>query len=53
VSEIRKVKLKEYDKDSFRHLPTTTCFKYLGTSIDQEGGCEKEIQRRIAKTWDR
>ena len=45
--------MKEYDQESLTELPTTTAFKYLGTTIDQEGGCGKEVTKRIAKAWDR
>ena len=46
------IKLKEYEKDTYTKLPQTTSFKYLGTTIHQEGGCRAEVERRIGRAWD-
>ena len=48
----RKIKLKNYDQHDHSELPETTAFKYLGTMIDQDGGCGAEITRRIGVDWD-
>ena len=49
----RKIKLKNYNQHDHSELPETTAFKYLGTMIDQDGGCGAEIARRIGVAWDR
>ena len=43
------IKLKEYNKETFTDLPQTTSFKYLGTTIHQEGECKAEVEKRIGK----
>ena len=47
------IRMKEYEGDGLTDLPSVTTFKYLGTTIDQEGGCEKEVAKRIEKAWNR
>jgi hypothetical protein len=47
------ISLKEYGKDTYTVLPQTTSFKYLGTTIHQNGGCRVEVEKRIGKAWDR
>ena len=47
------IRMKEYEGDGLTDLPSVTAFKYLGTTIDQEGGCEKEVAKRIEKAWNR
>ena len=42
--------MKEYDSEGTKDLPQVSKFKYLGTIIDQEGGCEKEVAKRIERT---
>ena len=49
----RKIKLKSHSHENLCELPETTTFKYLGTTIDQEGGCGAEVKRRIGVAWDR
>jgi hypothetical protein len=49
----RGVKLKSHDSEDLCELPVTTNFKYLGTLIDQDGGCGAEVVRRIKVAWDR
>jgi len=43
-----RIKMKRYDQEDYTELPTTNKFKYLGTVIDQDGGCEAEVTRRIS-----
>ena len=38
-----KIKLKNYNQHDHSELPETTAFKFLGTMIDQDGGCGAEI----------
>jgi len=45
--------MKRYDQEDYTELPTTNKFKYLGTVIDQAGGCEAEVTRRISAAWNR
>jgi hypothetical protein len=47
------IRLKLYDSNDNTGLPKTAAFKYLGTTIDQEGGCGMEIAKRIEKAWNR
>jgi hypothetical protein len=47
------IRLKEYGKDTYTKLPQTISFKYLGTTIHQDGGCRVEVEKRIGKAWDR
>ena len=49
----RKIKLKSHSQENLCELPETTSFKYLGATIDQEGGCGAEVRRRIGVAWDR
>ena len=37
----------------YANLPQSAAFKYLGTTIHQEGGCGKEVELRISKAWNR
>ena len=34
-------------------MPQCTAFKYLGTTIHQDGGCKTEVQLRISRAWDK
>ena len=34
-------------------MPKCSQFKYLGTTIHQEGGCRKEVELRISKAWNK
>ena len=45
--------MKKYDEEIQMELPTTSVFKYLGTTIDQEGGCAKEVSKKIENAWNR
>jgi len=47
------IKLKEYDSSDHATLPQKVTFKYLGTTIHQEGGCRTEAQVRIGRAWDK
>ena len=47
------IRLKEYDGPAHATLPQRTTFKYLGTTIHQEGGCKAEVQVRIGRAWDK
>lgn len=43
--------MKEYDNEGTSDLVQVSTFKYLGTRIDQEGRCEKEVAKRIKNAW--
>ena len=45
--------MKKYDRDGSTDLPQVTTFKYLGTTIDREGGCGTEIAKGIEMAWNR
>ena len=45
--------MKKYSSDEMETLPRCTQFKYLGTTIHQEGGCRKEVELRISKAWNK
>jgi len=47
------IKLRKYNSTECVSLPQTTSFKYLGTTIHQDGGCKKEVELRISKAWNR
>ena len=32
-------------------IPDVSQFKYLGSTIDREGGCEADVQKRIGNAW--
>ena len=49
----RKLRLKNYNQEDYAELPAVSHFKYLGTTIDREGGCGAEIVKRIGGAWDR
>ena len=36
--ETGNMELKEYNKDTYTELPQTTSFRYLGTTMQQDGG---------------
>jgi len=48
-----RIRMKRYGQEDYTELPTTNKFKYLGTVIDQDGGCEAEVTRRISAAWDK
>jgi len=48
-----RIRMKRYDQEDYTELPTTNKFNYLGTVIDQDGGCEAEVTRRLSAAWDR
>jgi len=50
---ITRIRMKRYNQEDYTELPTTNKFKYLGTVIDQDGGCVGEVTRRISAVWDR
>ena len=45
--------MRKYNSAEMEILPRRTQFKYLGTTIHQEGGCKKEIELRISKAWNK
>jgi hypothetical protein len=45
------IRMKEYNSSVYADLPKCTSFKYLGTTIHQEGGCHTEVELRISKAW--
>ena len=45
--------LKKYDSEERVPLLNCSQFKYLGTTIHQEGGCRKEVELRISKAWNK
>lgn len=47
------IRLMEYDGSAYADLPQCTAFKYLGTTIHQDGGCKTEVQLRISRAWDK
>ena len=51
--ETGNIKLKEYDGNGSANLPQCPAFKYLGTTIHQEGGCKAEVELRIGKAWNK
>ena len=53
AGNLQKIVMKEYDGDGSTDLPQVSTFKYLGTTIDREGGCGTEIAKRIEKAWNR
>ncbi|KAK7168265.1 hypothetical protein R3I94_002347 [Phoxinus phoxinus] len=42
------IRLREYDSTAHANLPQHTAFKYLGTTIHQDGGCRKERVLSVA-----
>ena len=50
---MERINMEKYGGGDKTELPTTKAFKYLGTTIDQEGGCGMEISKRIEKAWNR
>ena len=53
AGEDGNILMKNYNSDEMETLPRCTQFKYLGTTIHQEGGCRKEVQLRISKAWNK
>ena len=47
-----KIRMK-YDEETQTELRTTSAFKYLGKTINQEGRCAKEASKRIENAWNR
>ena len=47
------IKLREYGSNDYATLPKCSSFKYLGTTIHQEGGCQTEVTLRIGKAWNK
>jgi exonuclease III len=47
------IRMKKYKSEELEALPRCTQFKYLGTTIHQEGGCRKEVELRISKAWNK
>ena len=53
AGEDGNILMKKYCSDEMETLPRCTQFKYLGTTIHQEGGCRKEVELRISKAWNK
>lgn len=53
IGEDDYIRMKKYNSDETEVLPRCTQFKYLGTTIHQEGGCRKEVELRISKAWNK
>ena len=53
AGEDGNILMKKYSSDEMETLPRCTQFKYLGTTIHQEGGCRKEVELRILKAWNK
>ena len=51
--EKKNTGLKEYCSSKYAELPQCTSFKYLGTTLHQNESCEKEVEPRISKAWNR
>ena len=45
--------MKKYGSQETESLPKCSQFKYLGTTIHQDGGCRKEVELRISKAWNK
>jgi len=45
------IRMKQYGLEERTELPKCSSFKYLGTTLQQEGGCSKEVEVRISKAW--
>jgi len=45
--------MRKYDSAEWEPLPKCTQYKYLGTTIQQDGGCRMEIETRISKAWNK
>ena len=43
----KNIKLKEYNSTKY------TSYKYFDTNLHQNGGCEKEVDLRISKAWNK
>ena len=43
----KNIKLKEYNRTK------CTSYKYFDTNLHQNGGCEKEVDLRISKAWNK
>ena len=52
-AEQKNINLKEYNSSKYAELPQCTSFKYLATTLHQDGGCEKEVELRISNAWNR
>ena len=53
VGEFGDITMKEYNSSERAKLPKCEQFKYLGTTIQQDGGCQKEVKLRISKAWNK
>ena len=47
------VRMKRYMETEMVNLPTVQSFKYLGSTIDSEGGASKDVDNRVAKAWSK
>ena len=53
IGNTEEIRLKEYDNTQRTNLPQCGAFKYLGTTIHQEGGCKAEVELRVSKAWNK
>jgi hypothetical protein len=53
TSHRERIQMKAYEIEDKTELPIATSFKYIDTNIDEEGGCSKEVAKRIECAWDR
>jgi len=51
VGNQENIGMKKYGSQVMESLPKCSKFKYLGTTIQQEGGCRREVELRISKAW--
>ena len=47
------IRMREYNSENRATLTKCGEFKYLGTTIQQDGGCQKEVALRISKAWNK
>ncbi|XP_046863244.1 uncharacterized protein LOC124456989 [Xenia sp. Carnegie-2017] len=50
---IGNIKLREYAGPGNTDLPKCETFKYLGTTIHQDGSCKTEVELRISRAWNK
>ncbi|XP_046847978.1 uncharacterized protein LOC124441545 [Xenia sp. Carnegie-2017] len=50
---IGNMKLREYAGPGNTDLPNCETFKYLGTTIHQDGGCKTEVELRISRALNK
>jgi len=53
VGKQENIGMKKYGRQVIGSLPKCSKFKYLGTTIHQEGGCRREVELKISKAWNK